>query len=71
MSSRYYRIVICPNCHRVQATTASRRFKCRFCGRSYDLRKVRILQVVENGMEVPRLIVYWRRKLLKEGFKVV
>ncbi len=44
-----YKVVKCPNCGKLQITTANKAYRCFRCGSTTSLEEARILLVTEDG----------------------
>jgi DNA-directed RNA polymerase subunit M/transcription elongation factor TFIIS len=50
------KIVCCPKCKTFQATRSTTRFKCRMCGHSEKIEKLKVYYKVENGRDAIQII---------------
>jgi len=56
-----FKVIKCPKCYAWQVISASKTFRCRFCGYSTEVRKLNIFFESDNAVECSYVV-----KALKE-----
>ena len=64
------RVVVCPKCKKAQITMANKFFKCKDCGYTTKLEKVRVWYITENGREARAYLLKLKEVLRNKGFEV-
>jgi len=60
-----FKIVVCPYCRRMQAVMATKRFRCKFCGKSMDMSKLRIYYATDDARGVPYVMRVLQEKMAR------
>ncbi|MCW1308325.1 MAG: DUF1922 domain-containing protein [Candidatus Parvarchaeota archaeon] len=50
------KVVQCPSCNTFQATKSKNRFKCRICGRSTEMSKLKVYASVDNARDASIIV---------------
>ncbi len=50
------KIVQCPSCGWIQLSNAAKRFSCKRCGKSAELRNVKIIKVVDSVLKAQAIM---------------
>jgi len=57
-----FKVVCCSKCHTWQVITATKTFRCRFCGYTVELKRLNIFYQTDDALKASRYI-----QLVKEG----